>query len=92
MPPRQVCPIDLEALVHHMFDQVLEESERAELLGWIQKWEAQNPDVDPAHRVTGWIDVAYAFKSRTDVRAEVRSPVRGSPAGIPGWGVVTAIT
>ena len=47
-----------------MFSEVLSEPERAELLTWIEAWEAAHPDVDAAHRVTGWIDVAYDFQSR----------------------------
>jgi hypothetical protein len=47
-----------------MFSEVLSEAERAELLTWIEAWEAAHPDVDAAHRVTGWIDVAYDFQSR----------------------------
>ena len=61
-------PLNVEALVEHMFDQVLTESERAELLVWIRRWEAAHPDADPSHRVTGWIDVAYAFQTRTEPR------------------------
>ena len=91
MVARLVRPADLEPLVHHMFDQVLEESERAELLLWIRRWEADNPDVDAAHRITGWIDVAYAFQARSDAHREVRSPVRGAPIIAAGWGPVTAL-
>ncbi len=47
-----------------MFDQVFSAAERAELLTWIRRWEIENPNVDAAHRVTGWIDVAYAFQVR----------------------------
>jgi uncharacterized protein YijF (DUF1287 family) len=69
-------PLDLERLVEHMFDQVLNESERAELLTWISAWEAAHPDADAAHRVTGWIDVAYAFQARggASSRSRVRIP------------------
>ncbi|HYO17064.1 MAG TPA: hypothetical protein VES02_00150 [Dermatophilaceae bacterium] len=59
---------DAQALVEHLFEQVLTDPERAELLIWIHRWEAANPDADPAHRVTGWIDVAYAFQARPDRR------------------------
>jgi hypothetical protein len=57
-------PLDVDRLVEHMFDQVLDDHERAELLVWIKRWEVANPDADAAHRVTGWIDVAYAFQAR----------------------------
>jgi hypothetical protein len=80
-----VTPENLDSLVEHMFDQVLGEPERAELLLWIREWEAANPDVDAAHRVTGWIDIAYAFQARRAGRGEVRRPahvaaVDSSPA------------
>lgn len=91
MATRLVRSADLESLVHHMFDQVLEESERAELLLWIRQWEAENPDVDAAHRITGWIDVAYAFQARSAVHREVRSHVRGAPISFSGWGPITAL-
>jgi hypothetical protein len=65
MATRAAMPT-LETLVDHMFDQVLEAPQRAELLQWIRAWEAANPDVDSAHRITGWIDVAYAFQARSD--------------------------
>jgi hypothetical protein len=61
-------PANLERLVEHMFDQVLGPLERAELLSWIAEWEKANPDVDAAHRVTGWIDVAYAYQAYRDGR------------------------
>lgn len=66
MARTQTSDRDVAALVDHMFDQVLDEDERAELLVWIRRWEEQNPGVDQAHRVTGWIDVAYAFQARRD--------------------------
>jgi hypothetical protein len=68
----------LQTLVDHMFDQVLEADERAELLVWIREWEAANPDVDNAHRITGWIDVAYAFQARESAADEIRRPARRS--------------
>jgi hypothetical protein len=60
----------IEQLVEHMFDQVFSEAERAELLVWITRWEEANPGVDPAHRVTGWIDVAYSFQARIALARE----------------------
>jgi hypothetical protein len=66
-----VTPTSIEHLVEHMFDQVFTEAERAELLECIRAWERANPDVDAAHRVTGWIDVAY------DYQAQLREPARG---------------
>lgn len=83
---------NLATLVDHMFDRVLEAPERAQLLSWIEAWEAANPDVDNAHRVTGWIDVAYAFQARLDRQAEVRDRVRTVEWSHPGltWGTATA--
>ena len=74
-----VDPSHLAGLVDRIFDQVLGDDERAELLEWIREWEAANPDVDAAHRVTGWIDVAYAFQARADAQAASRSPVAVHP-------------
>ena len=54
----------MAALVDTMFGEVFTPDERADLLTWIQAWEAENPDVTAAERVTGWIDVAYAFQER----------------------------
>jgi hypothetical protein len=78
VPVDSGTPVTLETLVDRMFDRVLEASERAELLAWIRAWEAANPDVDNAHRVTGWIDVAYAFASRSGQQVESRERVRTS--------------
>jgi len=65
----------IERLVEHMFDQVFSEAERAELLVWIHEWEAAHPDADAAHRVTGWIDVAYSFQARPHAKpAATRRP------------------
>ena len=70
--------LDLEGLVEHMFEHVLSAPERAELLVWIRWWEAANPDADAAHRVTGWIDVAYAFQMRAEGRPVASEAVRES--------------
>lgn len=51
---------------------VFEAAERAELLTWIRAWEDAHPDVDNAHRITGWIDVAYAFQSGADMAEVIR--------------------
>jgi hypothetical protein len=59
-------PADVAALIDGMFADVLSAAERRELRVWIERWDAENPDVDPANRVTGWIDVAYAFQARQD--------------------------
>jgi hypothetical protein len=75
----------LETLVDHMFDQVLEAPQRAELIDWIRAWEAANPDVDNAHRITGWIDVAYAFQARADSDAEPASRVRIARWSLSSW-------
>ncbi|MBK9739133.1 MAG: hypothetical protein IPO93_06420 [Actinobacteria bacterium] len=79
MAPRLALPQDLEELIEHMFEQVLDAAERAELRAWIEEWEAAHPDADAAHRVTGWIDVAYAFQAGADSRQEIRNPVRSAP-------------
>ena len=68
--------LNLEALVEHMFDQVLSAPEREELLVWIRRWEAAHPDADAAHRVTGWIDVAYEFQARSHPSRAGLEPVR----------------
>jgi hypothetical protein len=90
-----MCPVatrpdvslNLESLVHHMFDQVLDESERAELMSWIRRWEAANPGVDAAHRVTGWIDVAYEFQSRGGITRDEAVSFRADSrlAVVPRW-------
>ena len=57
-----------------MFGEVFTAEERADLLAWIRAWEAENPDVTAAQRVTGWIDVAYAFQERGVSRPSWRPP------------------
>ena len=66
----------LRPLVDRMFSEVLTAEERAELLEWITAWEAENPDAPAAQRVTGWIDVAYAFQASKapGARASARLP------------------
>lgn len=78
-----MSPLSLAALIERMFDQVLNEDERVELLSWIEEWEAANPDADSAHRVTGWIDVAYSFQARTNQTPRPRSSARVSSSGGP---------
>ena len=80
-----VTPESLPALVDHMFELVLDEAERRELLTWIQAWEAENPDVDAAHRVTGWIDVAYAFQARADRKSAPAHVARLRPQHSLPW-------
>jgi hypothetical protein len=70
------APMSVDSLVDRMFDQVLDRDERAELMVRIRAWEAANPDVDNAHRITGWIDVAYEFQARGPAAAGTVSPVR----------------
>lgn len=84
--PRLAYPQDLDDLIEHMFEQVLDAAERAELRTWIEAWEAANPDADAAHRVTGWIDVAYAFQAHADAQQEIRSRVRSAPDLVPPVG------
>jgi hypothetical protein len=95
--PRDVTRPHLATLVDHLFDQVLDAAERAELLTWIEAWEAENPDVDNAHRITGWIDVAYTFQAhavqaRLNRVSEVgdRSRWVEWPLGGVAWGAATA--
>jgi hypothetical protein len=64
MKGRPRAQLDVVALVDTMFGEVFTAEERADLLTWIRAWEAENPDVTAAERVTGWIDVAYAFQER----------------------------
>jgi hypothetical protein len=71
--------LSLEMLVDHMFDQVLEAPERSALIRWILEWEAAHPDVDNAHRITGWIDVAYVFQARADRESRARDSTPVSP-------------
>ena len=70
-----------------MFDQVLSASEREELLVWIHRWEAANPDADPAHRVTGWIDVAYEFQARSQPRRATTESARESGWDLGRWAI-----
>lgn len=84
MRSRPRAQLDVAALVDRMFGEVFTDEERADLLAWIRAWEAENPDVTAAERVTGWIDVAYAFQERgvslpswrppTAARVPVESP------------------
>lgn len=55
---------DVAALVDNMFAEVLTPDERVGLLEWIRVWEDANPGATSAERVTGWIDVAYAYQAR----------------------------
>ena len=79
-------PPNLARLVDRMFEHVMNESERAELLVCIREWEAANPDVDAAHRVTGWIDVAYDLRARKRVNHESRQDVRVASTLVDKWG------
>jgi hypothetical protein len=85
-------PPSLATLVDHMFDAVLESHERAQLLSWIEAWDAANPHVDNAHRITGWIDVAYAFQARLDRQVEIHDRVRTADWAFPAlsWDAATA--
>lgn len=74
MRSRPRAQLDVAALVDRMFGEVFTEEERADLLAWITAWEAENPDVTAAERVTGWIDVAYAFQERGVSRPSWRPP------------------
>jgi hypothetical protein len=85
-----VTPGNIDRLVEHMFDQVFSESERGELLAWIRRWDAENPDVDAAHRVTGWIDVAYLYQARLSRAQQNEAAARGGPIAITGWAFTSA--
>ena len=76
MAKRTRVPADVATLVDHMFEQVMGEAERAELLASIKAWEAENPEVDSAHRVTAWIDIAYEVRSRANAGPRALSEVR----------------
>lgn len=54
---------DVAALVENMFADVLTPSERQDLLARIELWEAANPGLSSAERITGWIDVAYEYQA-----------------------------
>lgn len=77
---------DVSTLVETMFADVFTSDERATLLERIHEWERENPDVDAAHRVTGWIDVAYAYQEQLDRAAPTPA---AKPARIPAtsWGL-----
>ena len=77
MKRRPPEPGNLAALVDNMFANVLTVDERRELLVHIRAWEEANPDVTPAERVTGWIDVAYAFQAERPP-----SPLPKEPPGL----------
>jgi hypothetical protein len=79
----------VDSLVDRMFDQVLDPDERAELMVRIRAWEAANPDVDNAHRITGWIDVAYEFQARRPVAAGTVSPIRRHLSSV-SWSAASA--
>ena len=81
--PKPVRPQPIAALVENMFSEVFTAEERAGLLEHIEAWESENPDVTAAQRVTGWIDVAYAYQARQ----------RPRPAAdrLPMWGVAPAV-
>jgi len=59
-----------------MFEEVMGDAERAELLACIKVWESANPDVDAARRVTAWIDIAYEVHARTRTGPRPLSEVR----------------
>lgn len=80
---RASAPRDVAALVDRMFADVFTPDERTELLDWIRAWDAEHPDVDAAHRVTGWIDVAYAFQARGRVGRPPASPAPTPMAAEP---------
>jgi hypothetical protein len=81
--------LSVDSLVDRMFDQVLDQDERAELMVRIRAWEAANPDVDNAHRITGWIDVAYESQARRPVAAGTLSPIRRHLSSV-SWSAASA--
>lgn len=60
---RKPPPAELSALVDNMFADVFTPAERQQLLVRIEAWEAANPGLTSAQRITGWIDVAYAYQA-----------------------------
>lgn len=60
---RRARPPEVAALVENMFADVFTVQERQELLTRIESWEAANPGVTSAERITGWIDVAYLYQA-----------------------------
>jgi hypothetical protein len=64
MPSRTRAPLVVADVVNRMFADAFADDERTELAQWIEAWDAANPDVPQAQRLTGWIDVAYAFQER----------------------------
>jgi hypothetical protein len=87
--PAVNAPMSVDSLVDRMFDQVLDPDERAELMVRIRAWEAAHPDVDNAHRITGWIDVAYEFQAGSPVAAQTPSPIRRHLTSVP-WSAASA--
>ena len=88
MRSRPRAPLDAAVLVDSVFGEVFTVDERADLLTWIHGWEAENPDVTAAERVTGWIDVAYAFQERAGSLPSWRPP---KPAAAPTQELVTSM-
>lgn len=60
---RKDPPTEVAALVENMFADVLTPAERQVLLARIEEWEAANPGLTSAQRITGWIDVAYEYQA-----------------------------
>jgi hypothetical protein len=83
------APLNVDSLVDRMFDQVLDPDERAELMLRIRAWEAANPDVDNAHRITGWIDVAYEFQARRPAAVRTSSPIGWHVSSV-SWSAASA--
>ncbi len=84
MRGRPRAQLDVARLVDSMFGEVFTADERADLRAWIEAWEAENPDVTAAERVTGWIDVAYSFQERGVSVPSWRPPsVRPGPVVVP---------
>lgn len=85
MTRKERPPANIDGLVDRMFDQVLSQAERAELLDRIREWETANPDVAPAQRVTAWIDLAYELQaSHRDVRPSASSHAPTHTSDIEG--------
>ena len=82
MRSRPRAQLDVAVLVDSMFGEVFTVEERVDLLTWIRAWEAENPGVTAADRVTGWIDVAYSFQEREVSQSSLRphvTPPRPAP-------------
>ena len=62
MTARKSVSRDPSTLIDNMFQDVFSVEERAALRDRILAWEATQPQLSPADRITAWIDIAYTFQ------------------------------